>query len=57
MSEHSHIEWTDATWNPVRGCTKITLFFKKHWSDLLRFFVRALQRLQRSRECRRDAAF
>jgi protein gp37 len=24
MSEHSTIEWTDATWNPVRGCTKIT---------------------------------
>ena len=24
MSEHSEIEWTDATWNPVRGCTKIT---------------------------------
>ena len=24
MSEHSKIEWTDATWNPVRGCTKIT---------------------------------
>jgi protein gp37 len=24
MSEHSAIEWTDATWNPVRGCTKIT---------------------------------
>lgn len=24
MSEHSSIEWTDATWNPVRGCTKIT---------------------------------
>ncbi len=23
MSEHSQIEWTDATWNPVRGCTKI----------------------------------
>src|SRR2546429_3092992 len=22
MSVHSHIEWTDATWNPVRGCTK-----------------------------------
>lgn len=22
MSEHSSIEWTDATWNPVRGCTK-----------------------------------
>jgi protein gp37 len=24
MAEHSSIEWTDATWNPVRGCTKIT---------------------------------
>src|SRR6202030_708985 len=23
MSEHSEIEWTDATWNPVRGCTQI----------------------------------
>lgn len=22
MSDHSAIEWTDATWNPVRGCTK-----------------------------------
>jgi protein gp37 len=24
MSEKSTIEWTDATWNPVRGCTKIS---------------------------------
>jgi len=24
MSAHSKIEWTDATWNPVRGCTKIS---------------------------------
>jgi protein gp37 len=24
MSASSTIEWTDATWNPVRGCTKIT---------------------------------
>jgi protein gp37 len=24
MSEHSKIEWTDATWNPIRGCTRIT---------------------------------
>ena len=24
MSDHSTIEWTDATWNPVRGCTKIS---------------------------------
>lgn len=24
MAEHSKIEWTDVTWNPVRGCTKIS---------------------------------
>lgn len=24
MAQHSEIEWTDATWNPVRGCTKIS---------------------------------
>jgi protein gp37 len=25
MADGSAIEWTDATWNPVTGCTKITL--------------------------------
>jgi protein gp37 len=24
MAEHSSIEWTDATWNPVTGCTKVS---------------------------------
>ena len=24
MSSYSHIEWTESTWNPVTGCTKIS---------------------------------
>jgi protein gp37 len=24
VSDHSAIEWTDATWNPVRGCVKVS---------------------------------
>ena len=24
MSVNSQIEWTDATWNPVRGCKKVS---------------------------------
>src|SRR5262245_51610286 len=24
MAEHSHIEWTDTTWNPVTGCTEVS---------------------------------
>ncbi len=24
MSENSKIEWTDSTWNPVRGCSKVS---------------------------------
>jgi len=24
MAEHSSIEWTDATWNPVTGCAKVS---------------------------------
>ena len=44
MSDHSAIQWTDATWNPVTGCSKIssgcahcyaeTLSLRFGWSQL-----------------------
>ena len=34
MAEHSTIEWTDATWNPVRGCTKISAGCKHCYAEV-----------------------
>jgi len=33
MSAQSSIEWTDATWNPVRGCTKISPGCKRCYAE------------------------
>lgn len=35
MSDGSAIEWTDATWNPVRGCTKISPGCKHCYAETL----------------------
>ena len=35
MSEKSTIEWTDATWNPVRGCTKVSPGCKNCYAQTL----------------------
>lgn len=35
MSDGSSIEWTDATWNPVRGCTKISPGCKHCYAETL----------------------
>ena len=35
MAENSHIEWTDATWNPVTGCTKISPGCKHCYAERL----------------------
>lgn len=34
MSSQSKIEWTDATWNPVRGCTKISPGCKNCYAEV-----------------------
>lgn len=33
MSSKSAIEWTDATWNPVRGCEKVSLGCKNCYAE------------------------
>src|SRR5438445_384725 len=34
MSAKSAIEWTDATWNPVRGCTKVSPGCKHCYAEM-----------------------
>ncbi len=33
MSENTNIEWTDATWNPVTGCTKVSAGCKHCYAE------------------------
>jgi protein gp37 len=33
MAVNSHIEWTEATWNPVTGCTKISVGCKNCYAE------------------------
>lgn len=42
MGEQSAIEWTDATWNPVTGCTKISPGCKHCYAERLALRLRAM---------------
>ncbi len=42
MSNSSHIEWTDATWNPVTGCSKISPGCKFCYAERLAIRLRAM---------------
>ncbi len=35
MADHSSIEWTEATWNPVTGCTKVSQGCKHCYAERL----------------------
>jgi protein gp37 len=35
MANNSHIEWTEATWNPATGCTKISQGCKNYYAERL----------------------
>ena len=40
MADKSHIEWTEATWNPVTGCTKISAGCKNCYAERLALRLR-----------------
>lgn len=56
MSDKTHIEWTDATWNPVTGCTKVSAgckhcYAERDWARLTanpatRYYGRAFTDVQ-----------
>jgi protein gp37 len=42
MADHSHIEWTEATWNPVTGCTKVSAGCKNCYAERLASRLQAM---------------
>ena len=42
MAERSHIEWTEATWNPVTGCSKVSAGCKNCYAERLAFRLQAM---------------
>jgi protein gp37 len=42
MATNTHIEWTDATWNPVTGCTKISPGCKHCYAERLSKRLKAM---------------
>lgn len=43
MADHTGIEWTDATWNPITGCTKISPGCKNCYAERLALRLRAMR--------------
>src|SRR3954468_15273572 len=46
MAAGSHIEWTDATWNPVTGCTKISAGCKHCYAERMSARLKAMGKPQ-----------
>src|SRR5438132_10061746 len=42
MAANSHIEWTEATWNPVTGCTKVSAGCKHCYAERLAMRLQAM---------------
>src|SRR5512141_1507418 len=42
MAEHSGIEWTESTWNPLTGCTKVSPGCKHCYAERMSKRLRAM---------------
>ena len=42
MAENSSIEWTEATWNPLTGCTKISPGCKRCYAERMSLRLKAM---------------
>lgn len=42
MANRSNIEWTEATWNPVTGCSKVSAGCKNCYAERLAFRLQAM---------------
>src|SRR5207253_9331524 len=42
MAANSAIEWTEATWNPVTGCTKVSPGCKRCYAERMSFRLQAM---------------
>src|SRR2546421_4851543 len=42
MATNSHIEWTEMTWNPVTGCTKVSQGCKHCYAERLAMRLKAM---------------
>jgi protein gp37 len=42
MANNSHIEWTEATWNPITGCTKISPGCKNCYANRMAMRLKAI---------------
>ncbi len=46
MASQSNIEWTEATWNPVTGCSKVSAGCKNCYAERLSVRLRAMRNLR-----------
>jgi len=42
MAQKSHIEWTESTWNPVTGCTKLSAGCKNCYAERMALRLKAM---------------